>query len=248
MNRYFVKLPLKNILDDMKRPVVISSRAKHLRCLSALWALCHGNNEHIGIVAESEEFFHHWSKTIDDCIDKDSDPLLASLCLGIGATVFVNGPKQKHRLIGERAPSKIASLLGKFPQSASIIIHSFALLGYFIQGITDLDHAWDVIEVLRIAVDTWKDCHMKKKNEEICYTILENLPLFVKQFASMLIQWNIPELVEESLMMHLDCPSVKIYGNTLLDSMKKAESSIMPTPKLRPVVEVRGHSINVFSD
>jgi hypothetical protein len=252
MNFPSVKLSLKNILsalDSLKDPVVIASQVKHLRCLSALWALCHGNNEHIGIVAESEEFFQHWSTILDACIHKDSDdPLLASVCLGVGATVFVNGPEQKHRLIlgGGRAASKIASLLGKCPESASIIIPSCALLGHFIQGITDLDHARDILEALRIAVDTWKEFHMK--HEDICSSILENLSFFVKHYASVLAQWNIPELVSESLMIHRDCPSVRIYGETLLDSMKKAESrhrrgSIMPTPKLRPVVEVRGHSI-----
>jgi hypothetical protein len=232
----------------MKDPLVISSKGKRL---SALWALCHGNDEHVGILANNEEFFRCWSKTIDDCIDKDSDPnpLLASLCLGVGATVFVNGPaEQRHRLIGGAPPSKIASLLKKCPQSASIIIHSFALLGHLIQGITDLGHAQDTVEALRIAVDTWKEFHMKNKNEEICYVILENLSFFVKQYAYELIQWKILELVSESLDMHRDCPSVQIYGKALLDSLKKAESrhrrgSILSTPKLIPVVEVRGHSI-----
>jgi hypothetical protein len=222
---------------------VISSQAKRL---SALWALCHGNNEHVGILANSEEFFRCWSKAIDDCIRKDSDPLLASLCLGLGATVFVNGTEQQQRLIGGAPPSKIASLLGKCPQSASIIIHSFALLGHLIQGITDLDHEREIIEALRIAVDTWKKFHME--NKEVCYAILENLSFFVKQYASVLTQRNIPELVLESLMMHRDCPLVQKYGTTLLDSMKKTEfrqprESILPTPKLRPVVEVRGHFI-----
>jgi hypothetical protein len=251
MNLYSVKPSLKTILsnlDAMKGPVLNSSQAQHLRCLSALWALCHGNNEHVGVVAKSEEFFQHWSNTIDDCIHKDSDPLLASLCLGLGATVFMNGPEQKHRLIGGAPPSKIASLLGKCPQSASIIMHSFALLGHSIQGITDLDNARDTVEALGIAVDTWKEFHMKNKNEEICYVVLENLSFFVKQYAYELIQWKIPELVSESLDMHRDCPSVQLYGKTLLDSLKKAESrhhrgSILSTPKLRPVVEVRGHSI-----
>ncbi len=128
----------------------------------------------------------------------------------------------------------------------TVMIPSCALLGHFIQGITDLDHARDILEALRIAVDTWKEFHMK--HEDICSSILGNLSFFVKHYASVLAQWNIPELVSESLMIHRDCPSVRIYGETLLDSMKKAESrhrrgNIMPTPKLRPVVEVRGHSI-----
>lgn len=254
MNLHFVTLSLKNILVDAKGPVVISSRVKRLRCLSALWALCHGNNEHIGIVAESEEFFRHWSTTIDDCIHKDSDPLLASLCLGVGATVFVNGPKQKLRLIEGRAPSKIVSLLGKWPQSASTIIHSSALLGHLIQGIIDTDHARDdTIEALRITVNTWKTWHMK--NEKVCYSMLENLPFFVDQYTFELTQWTIPELVSESLMMHRGCSSVQICGESLLDSIKKADSkhrrgSILPTSKLRPVAKVRGPSIffhNIFS-
>jgi hypothetical protein len=223
----------------MKGPLAISSQAKRL---GALWALCHGNNEHAGVVADSEVFFRCWSKTIDDCIHKDSDPLLASLCLGLGATVFVSGTEQKRRLIGGAPPSKIASLLEKFPQSASIIIHSFALLSHSIQGIPDLDHERETIEALRIAVDIWKQMHMK--NEEVCYAILQNLSFYVKQYASVLTRWNIPELVSESLTMHRDCPLVQMYGNNLLDSMAKAEcrhpgGSILPTPKLRPVVEVR---------
>ncbi len=219
---------------------MISSQAERLRCLSALWALCHGNNEHVEIVAESKEFFQHWSKTIDDCIQQDSNPVLASVCLGVGATVFVDGSEQKKVLMEERTPSKIASLVGKCPQSASVIIHSFAMLGHLIQGITDLDHAWDTINALRIAVDTWKEFHMK--NEEICHAILENLSFFVKQYASVLTQWNIPELVSESLVMHRDCPSVQIYGKTLLDSMRKAEFRQPRGSKLRSVAEVRWHS------
>jgi hypothetical protein len=224
----------------MKDLVVVSSQAKRL---SALWALCHGNNEHVAILSESEEFFRCWSNTVDDCIHKDSDdPLLASLCLGLGATVFVNGPEQKHRLIGGFPPSKIASLLGKCPQSASVIMHSFALLGHFVQGITDLDHERETIEVLRIAVDTWKQFHMK--NEEVCDVILDNLSCVVKQYASVLAQWNLSELVSESLAMHRDCPLVQIYGKALLDSIKKVEcrqprGSILSTSTLRPVVEVR---------
>jgi hypothetical protein len=228
----------------MKDPALSSS--SQAKSLSALWALCHGNNEHVEILAQNEDFFRCWSKTINDCIHEDGDPLLASLCLGLGATVFVSSTEQKHRLTGGALPSKIASLLRKCPHNAFIIIHSFALLCQSVQGIPDPVHERETIEALRIAVDIWKKIHMK--NEEVCYAILQNLSFFVKKYASVLTQWKIPEIVSDSLTQW-NSPLVQINGKTLLDSMRTAEfrqtrGSLLPiTPQWRPVVEVRGHSI-----
>ena len=185
-----------------------------LKCFSALWALCHGNNEHIEVVAKNGEFFQQWSNTIDACIGNDGDPLLASVCLGVGATVYVNTLEHKNKLVAEKIPNKVGSLLKKYPQSVHIVIQSLALLGDLVQGVSDLDESQPTLHAMEIALNNWKESHMK--NVDASCIILEKLSCVVEQFAFLFTKWNIPELVSESLAKHPGHSAIQTYGTDLL--------------------------------
>ena len=204
---------------------------------SILWALCHGNGQHADVVCENKSFFQQWSKTIDSCIGDGDWSLLASLCLGVGATVFANNRKQRTKLVQAEVPSKIIILLRKYPENAPILTQSLLLLN----GLNDdptLQRCQDIIQALEDALENWKQCHQNHK--EVTCTVLETISSFVKYSAAALSQWGIPNVVSESLKLHYDCPEIQIQGSIFLESMRKANShhrrgSILPTTQSSPL-------------
>jgi len=205
---------------------------------SIMWALCHGNGQHTDTVRKSN-FFQKWSKTIDFCIGDGDWSLLASLCLGVGATVFINNRKQRTKLVQAEGPSKIATLLRKYPENVPIVIQSLLLLNDLNKDPT-LQRSQDMFEALESALENWKQHHQQHK--EVTYTVFETIPSFVKYSAAILSQWGIPKAVLESLKLYHDCSEIQIQGNIFLESMRKANShhrreSVLPTPQSRSLQE-----------
>ena len=191
--------------------------------LSVLWALCHGNGQHATMVAEKTEFLHLWSRTIDACIATEDDPslaVLASLCLGISATVFVNTPKRRGKMVDANAVVKIASLLRKFPQNALIVTQSLMMLDDFNRD-PRLERTEEIMDTLKCALDNWQ--HHHQHDEHVTFTVVEKLPRFAKLYSSTFSQWNISDLVAESMQIHCKSSMVQIYGQAFLDAMEKAD-------------------------
>ena len=76
-------------------------------------ALSYGNGDNASIVAESTIFLQHWEKTIDTCV-KHVNPTLATVCLGVAATIYVKSPGLRTKLIRVGAPKWILLLVQKY--------------------------------------------------------------------------------------------------------------------------------------
>jgi hypothetical protein len=203
---------------------------------SIVWALCHGNGQHTDAVCNNEGFFQNWLKTVDDCIANGDRPVLASLCLGVGATVFVKSRKQRTKLIQASVPAKLALLLRNHPENVPVLVQSLVLLDDLNEEPT-MQRSQDVIDALKNALENWKLHHQKQK--QVTCAVLETISSFVKHLASALSQWGIPELVSASLKFHHDDVAMQNQGRVFLESMRKADSrhrrgSILPISQLRP--------------
>jgi hypothetical protein len=205
---------LKGVVAD---PSVSKKLSQYLGCL---WALCHGNGLHIEAVVKSDVFFEKWSNIISDCTTVNDRQLLASLCLGVGAMVFVKNSKQRRKLFLVKAPAKIASLLKQYPENVTILIQSLVLLNDLNQEIALRQQTQEVLGALEIALRSWKTFH--KNHEGVTYTVVEKLSSFVKYSAEILVQWGVPELVSEILKCHPDSSVVQIQGEICLESMYKS--------------------------